>query len=74
MGGTLTRDEWFKLGGPEEPEPDRVCSVCERPLGKWMIAYPVDPGERGVLCVMCWRSRLSNSSDTDASQPQSNPH
>jgi hypothetical protein len=61
MGGTLTRDEWLKLGGPEEPEPD------------WMITYPADPGERGVLCVLCWRKRLSTptSSATDASQLQS---
>jgi hypothetical protein len=58
MGGTITRDEWLKLGGPEEPEPDRVCLGCNKPLGVWMITYPADPGERGVLCVMCWRDRL----------------
>jgi hypothetical protein len=50
----LTRDEWLKLGGPEEPEPDRICLDCNKTLGRWMITYPADPGERGVLCVMCW--------------------
>jgi hypothetical protein len=67
MGGTLTHDEWLKLGGPEEPEPDRFCLDCDKPLGKWMITYPVDPGEHGVLCVMCWRKRLM-SSVTEASR------
>jgi hypothetical protein len=56
----LTREEWLKLDkSNEEPEPDRSCLDCHKQLDKWLIAYPTtDPDERGVLCVMCWGTRL----------------
>jgi hypothetical protein len=68
----LTREDWVKLKevGAFEPGPERFCLVCHQLVGP--IAYPVDPGERGVLCVRCWRKRLFTPSGTHASRGTQN--